>query len=373
MAGKILVLTLRTFSATGGIEKVCKLLAKAGTELASESNTGWFKLYSMYDEQHEADERYLPAAMFKGFGQKKIAFAKAAIKEAAANNVIILSHINLLSIGYIIKILFPSTRLVLLAHGIEVWGPLSFARKKMLAHCDRVLAVSEFTKDAVEPFLKNKVAVLNNCLDPYLLPPVVSNRHNDFARQYGLQPDDIVLMTLTRLSSKELYKGYDNVLYVLKEMLPKYPNLKYLLLGKSDEQEHKRLTQIAANCGIANQVVFAGYIQEEDLAKHFSLADIYVMPSKKEGFGIVFIEAMYYGLPVIAGNIDGSADAVCNGALGIMINPDSKEELQAAIQNIITNRQQYLPNRALLMSKFGFNEYKQRLNHLLQQVQKNDE
>ena len=85
------------------------------------------------------------------------------------------------------------------------------------------------------------------------------------------------------------------------------------------------------------------------------------MPSRKEGFGIVFIEAMYYGLPVIAGNMDGSSDALLHGKLGQLVNPDSVEEIANAISNILKNKPSYIPDRKLLIQHFSYETYKNNL------------
>jgi phosphatidylinositol alpha-1,6-mannosyltransferase len=66
------------------------------------------------------------------------------------------------------------------------------------------------------------------------------------------------------------------------------------------------------------------------------MADVFVLPSKKEGFGIVFIEALACGLPVICGNADGSIDAIRNGELGTAINTDNDKELEDSIANQLT-------------------------------------
>ena len=108
-----------------------------------------------------------------------------------------------------------------------------------------------------------------------------------------------------------------------------------------------------------------GFVSVDELAAHFNLADIYIMPSTKEGFGIVFIEAMYYGKPVIAGNQDGSVDALANGEFGILVDPSHVEEIKAAIQQLLKEPDKYIPTREKLLEKFGYTGYKQRLKSIL--------
>ena len=83
-----------------------------------------------------------------------------------------------------------------------------------------------------------------------------------------------------------------------------------------------------------------------------------------EGFGIVFIEAMHYGLPVIAGNRDGSADALNNGKFGQLINPDDHKEIANAIEKIINNKNAFKPNQKELMDKFSYAVYKENLKSI---------
>lgn len=191
MHSGILFLTLRVFSATGGIEKVCKVVCKALNELKTEASPkSELRVLSMYDAPKDVEEKYLPAAFFKGYNQQKIHFVNDAVKQGIKSNVVILSHINLLSIGYLIKLFSPKTKLVLFAHGIEVWGPVSSLRKWMLKQCDLILSVSLFTKNKMVKDLglaENKITVFNNCIDPYLPTPVTTGRDEVFKKNMGLQ------------------------------------------------------------------------------------------------------------------------------------------------------------------------------------------
>ena len=115
-------------------------------------------------------------------------------------------------------------------------------------------------------------------------------------------------------------------------------------------------------------VIFTGYIPEEELSAHYNLADLYIMPSLGEGFGIVFIEAMYYGVPVIAGNKDGSVDALLNGKLGLLVNPDKPEEIEIAIKKVINNKFAFKPDHNLLMQNFSYKAYKEKLESALKNL-----
>jgi len=359
MSKNVLFLTLRVFSATGGIEKVCRIFGKALHDIAATCNGMQVKVFSVYDGAKEVDTKYMPASGFKGFGASRLWFIISALRQAASADTIIVSHINLLSVGFLAKMMFRKKKLVLFAHGIEVWRSLSGTRKKMLSKCDVILAVSHFTKNKlIENFNipDQNITVLNNCLDPFL-PLPHTQKDTAFMATYGLTKNNTVLFTLTRLSSKELYKGYDQVLLALQGLRKKYPEIKYIIAGKYDDTEKKRLDLIIENASLKDAVIFTGYVPDKELAALFSLADVYVMPSKKEGFGIVFIEAMYYGLPVIAGNKDGSADALHNGKLGMLVDCDNPAEIENAIEEVILNRDLYKPDVAILNGLFSYKTY----------------
>lgn len=361
---KTLFLTLRTFSATGGIEKVCRIMGKALYE-ESIKNNSTVHICSMYDRQQDAfNNLYFPAENFRGFGINKLLFIKEMVQAGSKVEIVILSHINLLLIGWFIKRVSPSTQIILLAHGIEIWYPISRARRKMLLSCDRVLAVSSHTRDKiieVHGLAKEKCGVLNNCLDPFLPLPSRPKKQAELLTKYGFRENDQVLMTLTRMSSRERYKGYDKVIEAIGLLTQSYPRLKYLLAGTYDVEEKEFAEQLIRKMGLQANIVMPGYIEDRELEDHFGISDMYVMPSRKEGFGIVFIEAMYYALPVIAGNEDGSVDALLHGVLGQLVSPDDPEALARAILNVLINKKAYSPDPQILVENFSYETYKYKM------------
>jgi phosphatidyl-myo-inositol dimannoside synthase len=369
---QILFLTLRVFSATGGIEKVCRLAGKAIQEFSSVPESNTIKILSLYDESADVNELYFPATVFSGFGKHRLKFLKAVLKEAQNSRLVILSHINLLILGYVIKTIAPKTKLVLFAHGIEVWSKLPQWKKRMLHKCDHILPVSNFTKNKMAQLYQlpeSKFTILNNCLDPFL--PTIQepcNKDEKLLARYGIGATDKVLLTLTRLASRERYKGYELVMQAVHDIKAQYPSIKYLVVGKYDLAEKQRLDNLINRLSLQENIILAGFIPDEELAAHYSLADLYIMPSRKEGFGIVFIEAMFYGKPVIAGNADGSVDALKNGKFGVLVNPLNQQQITDAIVEVISNKEKFLPAHKEVMNHFGFSVYKEKLKNIVEKI-----
>jgi glycosyltransferase involved in cell wall biosynthesis len=361
---KILFLTLRIFSATGGIEKVCRVAGKALVELGLQYG-GSVQIFAMYGHKGIADgNAYFPQTAFKGFYGNKIWYVLKSILTGRKADVVLLSHVNLLTAGILIKLIRPRIKLVLIAHGIEVWRPVAAWKRSMLAKVDLFLPVSHFTKDKMKQLYgipEEKFSVFNNCLDPFLEQPLQTGKAAHLLKRYGLGSHNQVLLTVSRMVDTEQYKGYDRVLEALPALILQYPHLRYLMVGKYDNVEKSRLDGIIGKLGLQDKVIFTGFVPDGEMALHFTLADLFIMPSEKEGFGIVFIEAMFYGLPVIAGNKDGSVDALSNGELGILINPEDPDAIKQAITTILNNPKDHKPDEEKLQQQFSYIRYKRKL------------
>lgn len=324
----------------------------------------------MYDRDADLDQRYTKKNSFKGFRGKQFLFALAIKGKAFSFDKVILSHINLLLFGKIIKSLKPSTQIILWAHGIEVWRPIANWKKKFLQEKVEIWAVSNYTKQQLikrHHINEAKIKVLHNTLDPFLETPKGFKKPINLLDRYDINPDAFVLFTLTRLARTEHQKNYDLVIQSIKNLINKHPNIVYLIGGKADVDEQTRLQQLIKDHHLENQVKLIGFIAEEEVVDHFLLADCFILPSKKEGFGIVLIEATACGCQVIGGNVDGSTDALLNGQLGQMINPDNEEEIIEAINKAIDNKQNHQSEvqQQITLKHFGFEQYVKRVNCLI--------
>ena len=137
-----------------------------------------------------------------------------------------------------------------------------------------------------------------------------------------------VLISVCRLSRR---KGLE---YLLRAM----PDLDAKLLIIGDGVERNTLKKLTRELGIENKVTFIGAIPNDQLFKYYNLADIFVLPSLHEGMGIVFLEAMASGLPVITTNIGGMVDFVMDGKTGLLVEPKNPKQLEAAIKKLLRDK-----------------------------------
>jgi phosphatidylinositol alpha-1,6-mannosyltransferase len=365
---KILFLTLKTFSATGGIEKFNRSFAAALWQ--NSLQLGWqIQVVSAYDG--ECNSNYFPSKSFAGFSGRKIAFAVQALKSVAEADVIVIGHINLASLVLVGKKLYPKKKWLLIAHGREVWSPLSFFQKKTLGTVDQIWSVSRYTSSvlsAVHNMPPEKMALFPNTLDPFFGTSVSTTLVAELRNRYGLVEGNPVLITVARLANTEKNKGYDEVLDALPHILKYYPQVRYLLCGKPDEEEKNRILLRISELNLQKVVILTGFIDDLELNAHYHLANIFVMPSSKEGFGIVFIEAAWRGLQVIAGNRDGSVDALLDGKLGKLVTPGNRDELQSAILGCLKtplSLAKKLESKRLVEENYGFDKFMERQKKIL--------
>ncbi len=315
----------------------------------------------MYDDV--IDSKYFPRYAFKSFSRNKLLYILNIVWNAKRWNKIIVGHINLAFPIYLVRLFNKNVEIYLIAHGIEVWDTQKGFKKWLLNKAIKVIAVSNFTKNNIlenNPIHPDKIEVLHNCLDAYYQPIGRFKKPNYLKKRYQINEEKVIL-TITRINAQEGYKGYDIVIEALGELHKTgCTDFKYLLCGKYDDVEFKRITTIIHQNNLSNNIIITGFLEEDEMVDHYQLSDIFIMPSKGEGFGIVFIEAAAMGSNVIAGNIDGSAEALKYGAWGDLVNPNSKEEIKNAILKGIIKPKQ-IDSSKQIFQEMSFENYRTNL------------
>lgn len=359
-------LSLTTFSSTGGIEKFNRAFLKALVQLQTTLSLSVYAA-GMYDRK--VDNRYIPEKQFQPFYGQRIRFIMSHFFKFFQTDELILGHLNLALLGKFYKLLFPQKKLIVICHGIEVFDAVAGSKKKVLQQADVVLCVSNYTKEQLiykQGVAADKIVVFPNTIDPFFELPQQFNKPQHLMQRYGITANEKVLFTLTRLNHEEGYKGYDKILRTLPALLQQGFQFKYILAGKADAQEKENVLLLIKKLNLEQHVILTGFIADEEVTDHYLLADVFVMPSKGEGFGIVYLEAMACGLPVIAGNKDGSTEALQFGKLGTLIDPDDAHALEAAIVHTITQVHQPQEMQLQMLQYFSFEQYTQRLQAVLE-------
>jgi phosphatidyl-myo-inositol dimannoside synthase len=259
----------------------------------------------------------------------RLAYSLSALRIALGKHidVVFCGHLLMAPLGAALAKLL-GVPLWVQVHGIEAWHGLSRVHRWAIETATVVTSVSRYTRHRLLQWVRidpTRVKVLPNTVDTRFRPARKLARLLDRHAASGKK----VLLTVSRLASSERYKGHDRVIRALPRVLAQHPEAVYLVVGDGDDRS--RLETIATKTGVREQVHFTGLVGADDLPDHYRLADVFVMPSTGEGFGIAFLEALASGVPVIGGNRDGSVDPLADGELGTVIDPDHEDQLVAAI------------------------------------------
>lgn len=366
MKNTILFLSLNTFSNTGGIPQVCKNLTYALSKIA-QRNQLEFRALALYDD--DCDEKYLDKRHFKGYKKNKFNYLKDITLQQARAKFIVLSHVNLLAIIRLLQHINKETPIFLIAHGVEIWRKLSHWKVDLLKNRVCIWSVSNFTQHVIHrthgiPLYR--IHTLYNCLDPFFEIPDNFTKPTRLLEKYQIS-SDIILLTVSRMSSNDRLKGYDKVLNAMPYILKEIPRLHYVLCGQQDLEEKKRIDQLIHKLHLENHITITGFLNPKELTEHYLLADLFVLPSEKEGFGIAFIEAAACGCKVISGNSDGSKEALLNGLLGCMVDSNDSIDLQKTIIKSIEPRPESIKKmqQDTCIGHFGASVYEKRITELL--------
>ena len=141
--------------------------------------------------------------------------------------------------------------------------------------------------------------------------------------------------TLLLVGGNVQRKGLPVILKTMPELLKEIPELILQVIGKN--QNIDRMKDLAGKLGVMDSVEFIGWIPPEKIKTYYRKASVFVMPSLMEGFGLVFLEAMAQGLPVIGGNVGGTLELIKDGENGILVSPRNSQALKKAIQKEIND------------------------------------
>ncbi len=249
---------------------------------------------------------------------------------------IICTHVNFGPAARLAQQVFR-TPYTLVAHGIDIHPGLPQKRVDAIRQAEQIIAVSEWTRGRVlglGGIDAKKISILGNTFDDSRFTP--GEKRAELLRRYSIGPDEKIILTVARLDPGERYKGYDRIIEALPRISRDCGKTRFILAGSGADKD--RIAALAREHNVEASVTFAGFVPADELVDHYRLADVFAMPSTGEGFGIVFLESMGSGTPVVAGNRDGSVSALDSGRLGRLVDPLDVDAIAEAISSMLKKK-----------------------------------
>jgi glycogen synthase len=209
-------------------------------------------------------------------------------------------------------------------HGVERW---------ITNRSDRVIACSAYMREQIADIFdvpERRVAVIPNGIDPGDLPAV---DEAELARLRGefAAPDERLVLLIGRLVYE---KGFQVALEAMPELIERVPGTRFLVAGSgTHEQELKRQ---AADLGLDEHGTFLGWIGDDVLHQLYRIADVCVVPSIYEPFGLVALEAMASGCPCIVADTGGLREVVPHDEVGLRFRTRDPEALGGMVERVLT-------------------------------------
>lgn len=214
-------------------------------------------------------------------------------------------------------------------HGIEAWRPLTNAQTSVLKGAALRVANSSFTARrvlALHPAIGSVLECPLALTDPPGSPPPASISP-------GLGPH--VVLLVARMSASERYKGHDELLEAWPMVLAQRPDARLVFAGDGDDAG--RLKEKAAALGVGSTVVFTGFVSQAELLGLYRDAAVFAMPSRGEGFGLVYLEAMSHRLPCIGASDDAASEIIEDGLTGFLVEQRNRDALASRLVTLLTD------------------------------------
>ena len=215
--------------------------------------------------------------------------------------------------------------------------------KKFFSHTIKksnvTIANSTYTQKIAEEFFNiepGKIITIHDGVDIHRYFPDLEIRDKECLKQFQ---DKVIILSCGRLVER---KGFRYVIEALPELKKSVPNILYILIGSGPEQES--LERLAIDLGVREQILFLNRVSDADLFKYYSLSDVFVLPAvidsngDTEGLGLVLLEAMASGKPVIGSRVGGIPDIIPPGSdYGFLTSPENVQELREQLLKILKN------------------------------------
>ena len=199
----------------------------------------------------------------------------------------------------------------------------------MLHRARKIIAVSNFTKWELVNYYKipeGKIRVIHNGVDINKFKPAEDKRK--VKAELGFNPDDIAIVSVGRLYAR---KGLFTLIQSIPVVIKRFPNAKFIISGKGQSDEMKKLIAHAEKIGVKNNIIFTGYYPDKKLPKLYQAADVFAFSTFYEHHPFAVLEALATGLPVVTTTVGGIPETIESGKNGFLVEPFNEKQFAEKI------------------------------------------
>lgn len=337
----------------GGIASANLNVLYALVELAETTQRG-LTVFSLLEREGDRPG-FLPNwVRFRAFEGKRFRYLANILAAAVCKPIFLFDHVRLafpllpLTAAGVVKT-------VIFAHGSESWKHVRSSSRWSFQFASLCLTNSYFTLRK----MRERISRLRAEACPLGLSPEFPLNGEVLETRHGVRSleavdgenrtlKDRVLLLVGRMDSREREKGHRELINLLPELLKEHCDVQLVFAGPGDDR--KDLQELAWRKGAASSVFLPGFVSNETLQFLYHHCYAFVMPSKQEGFGLAYLEAMNYGKPCVGCFDQGAEDIVIDGETGFLVrDPTNPRELLEALGALLRD-----PEQARRLGRSGF-------------------
>ena len=319
---------------TGGIAMVGRSLMRLMDQKCREGLID-YRVLSIHGPENDAERRQLDdwvgTHLANSNGRRGPFSVSVLWRMATWADQVVFMHVGLASLLSLLpKRLQPPSMTFI--YGLEVWSPLPLRKRRGLILNDRVLTITQFTA--------RKAREVNPWLPPteccHLgVSAQTDSQPVDLEAELGFHPTRRDVVIVGRMAKDQAMKGHRQLIAAMDDVVNAAADARLLIVGTGDDTDN--LKALARGTSAADRILFAGYVPDPVLWELYRRVGVFAMPSRQDGFGLVYLEAMRAGLPCVGSQDESAAEVIVDGQTGYLVDPDDRQDLAGALTRVLTD------------------------------------
>ncbi len=353
------------FNLPGGISNLSGSVMRGLDDLVSDGNLARVDVVSLHDRKAPLRPNHSGKTLVVGGSKARLVFSILRLVALRRPDLLLFDHV-----GPARAVRIMPTRMrpsyAVMVHGLELEQPTRPSTAAVLTGATTILTNSQYTAkraiDLAGPDISPRIEIVSPCISP---------ERTEMWSTGGPSPKrNSQVVIVGRLETGQPGKGHEALIEAWPHVVAAIPAARLIIAG--DGNKRAALEQMVADKAMSRNVEFEGHVSPERLGELYRQSAVYAMPSSQEGFGIVFAEAMWHGLPCIGSDADAASEVIVDAETGILVPYGDADATSRAVRRLLTHKEiaaaMGRAGRARCLDLFTANALKARLRSIIASV-----